>query len=146
MSLLVTAAVLSLALWLAHTAPNFETSTALLISASVVVNPVAWHHYLVLLLIPVAVTVKALVRSSFPRGLTFAAVVIGFTLLLPQLDRIVRFMAVGDPPTVPTLVGLLAFIPLGSTLALMVLVWHAARVPPNHRGIEDTEVAQRRSF
>lgn len=127
MALIVTAAVLSLALWLAHTAPNFETSAALLICASVVVNPIAWHHYLVLLLIPGAVTFRRLVRSSLPRRLTLAAVIIGLTLLLPQPDRMVRFMAVGDPPTVPAWVGLLAFVPLVSALALMVLVWHASR-------------------
>ncbi len=127
MSLIVTAAVLSLALWLAHTSPDFETSAAVLICASVVVNPIAWHHYLVLLLVPCAVTFRRLACSSFPRRLTLAAVVIGLTLLLPQPDSMVGFMAVGDPPTVPASVGLLAFVPLGSALALMVLVWHASR-------------------
>ena len=127
LSVVVTAAVLFLALWLAHTSPNFETSAAVLICASVVVNPIAWHHYLVLLLIPCAVTFRRLARSSFPRRLTLAAVLIGLTLMLPQLDRLVSFMAVGDPPTVPGPVGLLAFVPLGSALALMVLVWHASR-------------------
>ncbi len=129
MSVVITVAVLCLALLMARTASDFDSGCAVLICASAVVNPIAWHHYLVLLVIPAAITVKALARNSFPPGFTFAAVLIGVALLLPHLDHLASLMAVGNPPVVPGPIGLLAFIPLVATLGLMVLVWCASRAP-----------------
>jgi hypothetical protein len=129
MSVVITVAVLCLALLLARTASDFDSGCAVLICASAVVNPIAWHHYLVLLVIPAAITVKALAHNSFPRGLTFAAVLIGAALLLPHLERLASLMAVGNPPVVPGPICLLAFIPLVATLGLMVLVWCVSRAP-----------------
>jgi len=127
MSLLITVAVLCLALLLARTSSDFDSGCAVLICASAVVNPIAWHHYLVLLVIPAAITFKALARNSFPRGFTFAAILIGTALLLPHLDHLASLMAVGNPPLVPGPTSLLAFVPLVATLGLMVLVWCSSR-------------------
>jgi Glycosyltransferase family 87 len=128
MSLVVTVAVLGLSLLLAHTASDLDSAVAVLICASAIVNPVAWHHYLVLLVIPAAVTVKALAQNSFPPRLTFAAILIGIALLLPYLDRLGSLTTVGNPPMVPGSIGLLAFVPLVATLGLMVLTWSTSRL------------------
>src|SRR4030095_2217399 len=127
MAVLITIAVISLALLIARSASDFDSAFAALICASTVVNPIAWHHYLVLLVIPAAVTVKALARNSFPRGLTFVSLVLGVALLLPHLDRLASRMSSADPPVVTGVIGLLGFIPLLATLGLMVIVWYAGR-------------------
>jgi Glycosyltransferase family 87 len=128
MSFVITVGVLCTALLLAHTASELDSAFGVLICASAIVNPVAWHHYLVLLVIPAVVTVKALARNSFPRRLTLAALLIGIALLLPYLDRLASLMAAGNPPMVPGSIGLLTFIPLVATLGLMVLTWSTSRV------------------
>jgi hypothetical protein len=127
-SFLVTAAVVLVALVLAHDTRKLEHGCAVLICASTVVNPLSWQNYLVLLLIPASVVVKALAARLFPLRLTVVATLIALMLLIPGPDRLVGFAVDNSTSTVPALVALISFLPLAAALALMLLVWHLTRI------------------
>jgi hypothetical protein len=127
MAVILTLSVVCLALLLAHRVADFDLAVAILVCASAVVNPIAWHHYLVLLVMPAAVSIKGLMNSSFPARTTIAAALIGLALLLPHLDHLANSMAVGNPPKVPAPLALLAFVPLVATIGLMLLVWSISK-------------------
>jgi hypothetical protein len=127
MAVILTLGVVCLAVVLAYRSSDFDSAVAVLVCASAVVNPIAWHHYLVLLIIPVAVAIKGLMNNSFPGRLTVAAVLIVLALLLPHLDHIASSMATGSPPKVPAPVAFLALVPLAATIALMLLVWSISK-------------------
>ncbi|MGH9939838.1 MAG: glycosyltransferase family 87 protein [Blastocatellia bacterium] len=62
----LTAIVLAVAL----RARLFDTAFAELICVSLLVNPVAWYHYLVIAFIPVAIAARRLQQLGLPTGLT----------------------------------------------------------------------------
>ncbi len=55
----------------------------ILLCISILVSPIAWDHYLVLLMIPCARLIASLRAAHFPPGQTRAALLIGAILLMP---------------------------------------------------------------
>jgi len=127
-SFLVTAGVVLVALVLAHNTRKLEHGCAVLICASTIVNPLSWHNYLVLLLIPASVVVKVLAARSFPLRLTLVAVLIGLMIVSPSPERLVGFTVHNSRSTVPAPVALISFLPLAAALALMLFVWYLTRI------------------
>jgi hypothetical protein len=55
-------------LYLALRSRSFDASLAIVICTSIVINPVAWSHYLLLALIPAAVILKSWTSGELPPG------------------------------------------------------------------------------
>jgi hypothetical protein len=73
--------LLAAALWQARRLPD-EWALALMTCLSIIINPIAWLHYVVLALFPVALAIRSLVDDGFPARRTSQALVIGGCLLL----------------------------------------------------------------
>jgi hypothetical protein len=129
-SLLILFLFLLLVLYFCVTAKRLDVRLAVLVCAAVIANPIAWSHYLVLLLIPLTVTGRHLLDLDFPRTLTNGGLIILLLLLWPrsELQRFVRLFALNDTgldvfPAVPVVASLLTLIPLATVIGLMVFVW-----------------------
>jgi alpha-1,2-mannosyltransferase len=128
-------ALLVVGLWLASCARSFDTSVAILVCVSILVNPIAWIHYLVLATIPGVVAARHLIRLKLPSRETFLAVAIGLLLSVPNnaLTRIALLFATerslaGEEPTVPFAAGLLTLIHLPVVLSLLWFVRRTDRI------------------
>jgi hypothetical protein len=64
-------AVLLFGLWLALRARRFDTAFGLLVGVGILVNPIAWTHYLILASIPVVITVSRLRVLGIPRKMSY---------------------------------------------------------------------------
>lgn len=132
-----TLVVLAAALVLARRARSFDVAFAILVCVSVVVNPVAWNLYLVLLLIPVAVLARRLFGRGITRAGVRAAVLLGMALaVIPVVPREAILLyarhAAGGPAVFPAAIGLLTLTPLALVLGLMWIVWRLDRPGDRH--------------
>ncbi|HET9217673.1 MAG TPA: glycosyltransferase family 87 protein [Terriglobia bacterium] len=111
-------------LW-AVRAHDIDTSIGILICVTVLISPVAWSHYLVLMAIPLAVAFHKLSKRQFPGKQCF--LLIGVVLLMgipsPQLHNFqasfAENQALNPPVTVSFAVGLLG---LSYSIAIVVLL------------------------
>lgn len=132
-------ALLLAGLVLAVRAHSFDTSYCILICVSILVSPVAWWHYLVLLLIPVFIIGRRLYNLDWPKRETNFALVLGLLLVISrgQLSNIIRILAGHGPNAekavvVPFFVGLLSLVPAAAILGVIWLVWHLDQVFPEN--------------
>jgi hypothetical protein len=132
-------ALLIVGLVLAVRAYSFDTSYCILICVSILVSPVAWWHYLVLLLVPIAIIGRRLYNLDWPKRETNIALVLGLLLVISrgQLSNIIRILAGHGPNAektvvVPFIVGLLSFVPAAAILGVIWLVWHLDQVFPEN--------------
>jgi hypothetical protein len=135
------AAVLALALVAARRAAKFDTAFALLAGVSLLVNPVAWTHYLVLAALPLAVAARRLFVGDRARPQAYLAALTALLLLVSRLNadyflRLFAFRSAASPPvlTVAALPGLLTLIPVAGLLCLLWLVWRSEVSPADARG------------
>jgi hypothetical protein len=136
------AAALVVALVAARRAAKFDTAFALLAGVSLLVNPVAWTHYLVLAALPLAVAARRLSVGKRTRPQVYLAALTALLLLVsrPNADHLLRqfaFRPAASPPvlTVAALPGLLPLIPVAGLLCLLWLVWRFEEASPaNTRG------------
>jgi alpha-1,2-mannosyltransferase len=105
---------------------------AILVCASVAASPIAWSHYLALLILPLVFVGRSLANAAFPRELTNAALVILALLLIHStaLAQLMRALAVNNPdlysPLEVTLgISFLTLTPLAAIVGLLCLVWYA---------------------
>lgn len=97
----VPAALTAIVLVVALRAKLFDTAFAELICVSLLINPVAWYHYLVIAFIPVAIAARRLQQLGLPTGLTLLGgalfliqarltvlSLLGLIWLLWKLDRV----------------------------------------------------------
>jgi hypothetical protein len=130
-SILFPLLVLAFGLWLAHKCQSFDTAFALLLCISLLVNPVAWNHYFVLLLLPLAILARRLQQMDFPPALTLKLAI--FWLVASpspdtwrQLAAFFQSVSVtGERPTVPFAAGLLMFTYAFALFGLMTLLWRS---------------------
>ena len=109
---------------------KMEGVFAILVCAAVIVNPVAWSHYFVLLALPIAVAGRYLYDLDFPRRPTNWGIVLFLLLLAPSsaFSAATEFFIIPDmiqeaAPTVPFAASLLTLTPLVLTIALLHYIW-----------------------
>jgi hypothetical protein len=108
---------------------RFEARLAILISAAVVASPIAWSHYLILLIIPFAIIGRYLSDLEFPRSATNWAGLLLLLMLWPrsELQRLVRLFAAPELgseifPAVPFAASLITLAPLLAVLSLPLFI------------------------
>ncbi len=107
---------------------DIEGEFAFLICVSVLVNPVAWNHYLMLALISLVVAARRLRQVNFPLHATLIFLLICLLMWIPRVslhDWIstlgLRFG--GTAEQVPFAIGMLSFLPAVAVLALATFLW-----------------------
>jgi hypothetical protein len=125
LTVLAPVVVLIVALRAAMRVKHFDTAFALLMGIGVVLNPIAWLHYLLLALPALALLLRRLHTLHWPRQITCIVLSLIIALSLPEtiyLD-LARLFAVGTSSSgqalVPALPALLTMIPLGALCLLL---------------------------
>src|SRR5262249_43140701 len=109
--------VIVIGVWLAGKAENVQTSFALLVCVGILVSPIAWSHYTILTVIPLALVVRWLWQNEWPRTMTYTAFGLWFLLMIPgtTLSYIAQLFAsrttVDGTPIVPFAAGLITLLP-----------------------------------
>jgi hypothetical protein len=136
-SWIIPAVVLIIGLWWAIHAQRFDTSFAILLCVSILVSPVAWRHYLVLLAIPIVVVGRDLDALDWPERPTYAAIFLGVLLFIPRRrlhDMILWLAGQGPatetPPRVAFGAGLFSLLPALAICGLAWLVWRLRYARP----------------
>jgi hypothetical protein len=137
-SLALPAALLGVGLLLALRARSFDAAFSILVCVSLLVNPVAWSHYLILTLIPLVVVGRRLFALDLPTRETWIILALSLLLFIPRLGfrRFLVRLAGQDTtlqsPPVPFAVALLTLIPAVAIIGLMCFVWHLDRTFPEN--------------
>lgn len=133
LTVLVPTAVLVLALRAALRVRSFDTAFALLMAIGVVLNPIAWQHYLLLVAPALVLLLHHLSALRWPRQMTCGVISLVVALSLPQTLYVdlAKLFAVGTNTAglliVPTAPALLSLITL---VALCFLLWLLLRSEP----------------
>jgi alpha-1,2-mannosyltransferase len=135
----VPVAVLVLTVALTWRHRDFDTAFSLMLCTSILISPVSWEHYQVMLAIPIALAIVELVRRGFPSSDTNAALVVAVLLItsLPMWGSLAFLVSGQARPlnfygTVPFVASLLTLGPTVATMAVGWLVWrrNGARLGP----------------
>jgi hypothetical protein len=126
-SVLLPAAFLILGLYLAYKAHGIDAAFALLVPVSILAAPIAWSHYLVLLILSLAILIKRLAEQNWPgwKTLVLAAILLILWISRSRLHQL-ALMLLGSNQvpegnfTVPAVVSLIMLIP---ALAVIGLFW-----------------------
>jgi hypothetical protein len=128
-SALFVLAVLVLGLMLACRVKNFEAAFAVLICTSLLVNPLAWSHSLILASLPITIVMKGIHKARLNRREAYAALVVGLLLFTAIGLRGLIIVLAGQKPAeaaslmVPFGVSLLTLLPAVGVLGLLWLAW-----------------------
>jgi hypothetical protein len=131
LNVLAPLSILALALWLARRARSFDTAFALLVAAGVVLNPIAWTHYLLMTTLAWALMFRRLRALRWPRDWTYRALLllVPFSLTQATYIKLAMLFASGTNAAgklvVPAIPALLTLVPLA---ALCGLLWMLARL------------------
>jgi alpha-1,2-mannosyltransferase len=132
---------------LANKSDNLDTSFAILVCVSILVNPVAWTHYLVLMAIPIVISVKRLAERKFPKHESYGLVALVLLFGIPpkvldaaQLLSVVAPVREGQMIVVPFAGGL---ITLYFTLCTLGMMWFLRLQDRKH--VEDQQCANSRT-
>jgi Glycosyltransferase family 87 len=108
-----------------------DIAYSIMICVLVVVSPISWDHYYVLLIISVVVLLLNLARHSFPTWPTIISLIIVFLLFFvnDQIAKVIFFLnggiellqAKGNQITFAT--GLLEIVPIIEVVILTLLLW-----------------------
>ncbi len=132
-TVLIPLAVLAGALWLARKATHFDTAFALLTGVSILVSPIAWTHYLLLAVVPLAVLLRRLQTEGWPRRESYAAFCCTLLFSLPvtmysNLSVLFARGATADgTPIVPFAAGWFTLMPGIALSGLLYLLWRTER-------------------
>jgi hypothetical protein len=139
-SLAIPMVLLALSLTLALRAHSFDTSFGILVCVSILVNPVAWSHYLILISIPLSIVARRLLTLDLLGKETWWLLFLGLLLSIPRLGiRRIILQVTGNELTANSVqvsfsAALLTYIPALAVLGLLWLVWQTERVVyPDHR-------------
>ena len=125
-SLALVGAVLLAGLWMAYRTKHFETAYSIVICASLLVSPLMWPHYLLMLVIPLTVVALDLRALGFPRKPVLATAILGFACFFPRkaAENIATLFAISvdseGEALVPFAATAISFVPTLAALALMV--------------------------
>lgn len=157
--LVVPVALLLTGLTMALRAASFDTAFSFLVGVGILVNPVAWPHYLLWVSIPLAVMARQLWLNGWPRRMSYFA--FGCLLAMTSATAIyglaVNWLLAQTAPrgtlVVPFAVGTLTFVPALALLALLAGLWRleraafpltASRLTEHVTGFSDAQVANAR--
>jgi len=125
---------------------NFDHAYGMMICVCLLVSPMIWPHYLILLAFPMAVIARRLRDLTFPRRQTLLCVIAVLILLIPIIsyeDFLLSFSSApnifpnesGLRPDVPVsfTVGLLHLPPTSSALIILWLTRRLSRLPGGER-------------
>ena len=141
---LVPLVVLILALRAAVRLRNFDTAFALLMGIGVVLNPVAWQHYLLLAAPALALLLRRLHTLHWPRWMTCGVISLAVAFSLPHslYVDLAELFAVGvnaaGKPIVPALPALLTFT---TSVALCVSLWLLVKLESGIEAVAPEDVA-----
>ncbi len=128
-SVVVAAAVLVVAGWVARRQGSVDAALGITVCSSILVSPLAWPHYEVLLLLPATYVVRWLASRGLPSKETNSALVVGMLLLLsvnewtvPALMLTGQWPATSWPVALPFAPALFTLGPTAAVAALGSLV------------------------
>lgn len=122
-------AVLSIGLWLALRARNFDLSFGIMVCLSLLVSPWVWPFYFALLVIPLVIAGQCLYILDFPRKETNIFMAVALSLYIPNvfLHKFVLLFAqrpgIEQYGKVSWGIGLLTLVPNATLLALIYVLW-----------------------
>jgi hypothetical protein len=125
--------LLGVGLALALRVRSFDTAFGILVCVSLLVNPVSWHHYLILALVPLVIVGRRLFTLDLPNAETWAFILLSLMMFVPYrgLRRLVFTLTGIDPavssPQVPFAATLIILIPVVGLLGLLWLLWRIER-------------------
>ncbi len=118
--------VLLWGLWRTRKMNDFELAFGLLVTLSLILNPVAWHHYLVMALIPLLIGWKRCLLTQCPKWLLLSLALLTWVLVRPHNHWQALARWAGGENAGGTLIsgwaGCLTLIPLIALLALCLLI------------------------
>ena len=131
---LVPAGFLVFGLALAMKAKQFDTSFGILVIVGILVNPIAWNHYLVLALIPIIIAVRRIGAMETPQVMAIAMFVIYIILCIPPGARVAATLLFSRQTTsngiavVPLWAGGITLLPAIAVLGIILILWKTDRV------------------
>ncbi len=140
LNVLAPLSILAMVLWLAHRARNLDTAFVLLVAAGIVLNPIAWTHYLMLTTLAWALIFRRLHALHWPRQLTYRALLLllPFSVTEASYIKLAMLFASGADAAgkliVPAIPALLTLVPLAT---LCGLFWMLMRL--EQEGLEQTQ-------
>jgi hypothetical protein len=139
-SIAVSLAVLVVGFTMALRTKSFDISFGIMVCMCLLVTPVTWSHYLILTLIPIAITGRYLFDLDLPKKETWIFLVISLILFLPRLDP--RWFIMGHEikeksTQVPFVAAILTFIPAVTLIGLMWLLRSLNPIYPSKRYNQD---------
>jgi hypothetical protein len=126
---------LVITLILAVRAHHLDISFAMLTCTSILVTPITWHHYLTIMLLPIAIAGRQLVVLNLPGQYTVITLLAGLLISIPTsaLSHDIpsffsKILADGESTMVPFLVSLTSLLPLLGVTILTGLLWRLDRL------------------
>jgi hypothetical protein len=125
-----------LALFLALRIRHFDSSFGVLVCASLLVNPVAWSHYLILATLPLTIVVSRLSLLNLKRWESLALILIGSLLFVGAGLRSLLFLfnnsSIGSGTSIQVSfpASLLTLAPALGILGLFWVIWRSDKVTP----------------
>jgi hypothetical protein len=121
--------LLGTGLFMAVRASSFDASFGLMICISLLVSPIAWSHYLILISIPLAIVIQRLLYLDLPYKETKLAFLLCLILIVhvTTLNDAILLVAnqklsIASNPMVPFTATLISLIPTAGILGLLWLV------------------------
>ena len=126
-------AALGLSLWLALRAKDIDTALSILVCASLLLSPVVWVWYFILLIVPLSVIGFRLSRAQFEMRETNLFILVCLLLFFPRELLVTILNVFVDPstrplPTVPLPWSLVTLMPQVVMLVCLWLVWHLGKL------------------
>ena len=127
--------VLAATLWAARRARSFDVGFALLMCASLVLNPIAWTHYLSAASLALALVLQRLQQMDWPRAwVTRLALTVWPCCLPPKLWALITLIITGQAQAtgaafIPFWAVWITALPTFAVLSLCWLLWRLDRLP-----------------
>jgi uncharacterized membrane protein YhaH (DUF805 family) len=125
---------------------NFDLAYGMMICVCLLVSPLTWPHYLILLALPLAVTARRLRDLRFPCRPAVLCAIAVLILLIPATSLETLILSFSSAPDISTVntggqpgvsvsfgAGLLSLIPTLSVLMILWLMRHLSRLPGEER-------------
>jgi len=131
---LIPAAVLLLGLRLALKVEHFDTAFGLLVGVAILVSPIAWTHYLILISIPMMIIAQRLWLLGLPRRMSYLVfclwllISIAGTAYSYIARLVISHITPGGFPVVTFVAGLVTLIPAVALSGLLWIVWRLDHV------------------
>jgi hypothetical protein len=129
LSVLAPLGLLVWAIWLVQQKIDLDLEFALLLCVSVLISPVAWIHYFVLLIIPMSVLMKRWVTTKVSlRDTLFSAIVLLLILFMydQRIAALISWLGFerrSEDIVVPFYISLLTLLPMIEVLLLCLLIY-----------------------